>query len=146
MNKKLVLFLILITGVVSVMTIAVFGTLPENTNLERVSEIKFTNQYTLNEDNDKILNITDMLDYDTGMLTIDFIIEPALSEYNLRIRSSDESVSVLIDLTGFKINLFYDALAIDEKRTTTIRIWDTYTQKADEITLMFRNPDEVIIE
>ena len=59
MTKKLLLLMIIFISLLSVILIAVWGTLPENQNLPKVSAISFED-YSYNEEDEKIINVYDV--------------------------------------------------------------------------------------
>ena len=61
MTKKGIIFIIFIAVILSVMIIAVWGTLPENTNLPPLDYLEFTDYDDITEEREKRKEISDFV-------------------------------------------------------------------------------------
>lgn len=125
------------------MGIAVWGTLPEDNNPIRATLIQIPEYDQTNEDNDKFKDIMDIVTLQNNTYEIAYEIVPGDAYVNIQVRSSISSVRVQVDSEIQKVYVFFDPE--DLGKTVTIRIWDTLTQKGDEITLWFKQPGSVVV-
>lgn len=141
MTKKTMLIIVLLISLISVVIIAVWGTLPESNNQIQVENITF-NDYELNDDNDKILNIIDTVTSDSPYITLTYNYAPDNALSDIYATSSSSDVIVLVDQINKEllINFSTDS-AIGQN--VTITIIDRKTNEFDELTLIFKIPDIV---
>lgn len=142
MTKKLMLLIILVISVLSVIVIAVWGTLPENSNQIQVESITFEN-YELNDSNDKIINVIDIVTTDSPYVTLTYDYGPDDAYAIISASASSSDVTVLVDEIKQEVLVnFTTEDSIGKNVTITIR--DTKTNKRDELTLIFKIPDIII--
>jgi len=143
MSRKIVIFVVFIIGALSIMTIAVFGTLPEDSNRIRVTAIVIDDFDQLNEDQDKFKDVKDIVTTQNNVYEIHYRIEPSNAYHQLQAISSNQNVHVQIDTIDQIVYVYFDSQQIG--RTVTIRIIDRDTQIYDEITLWFKQPGDVLV-
>lgn len=143
MNKKVSIIVTFILCLISIMGIAVWGTLPEDNNPIRATLIQIPDYDETNQDNDKFKDIMDIVTLQNNTYEFTYEILPTDAYINIQVRSSISSVRVQVDSELKKVYVFFDPE--DLGKTVTIRIWDTLTQKGDEITLWFKQPGSVVV-
>lgn len=143
MNKKVSIIVTFILCLISIMGIAVWGTLPEDNNPIRATLIQIPEYDQTNEDNDKFKDIMDIVTLQNNTYEITYEVVPGDAYVNIQVRSSISSVRVQVDSELQIVYVFFDPE--DLGKTVTIRIWDTLTQKGDEITLWFKQPGSVVV-
>jgi len=142
MTKKLMLLIVLFVSVISVVLIAVWGTLPESGNAISVESISF-NDYELNDSNDKIINVIGVVTIDDPYYTLSYSYLPEDATTNIVATSSSSDVTVLIDTISKEVLVNFSTEA-SVGQNVTIRITDTSTNNFDELTLIFKIPDVVV--
>lgn len=142
MTKKLMLFIVLLISLLSIIIIAVWGTLPENSNSTQVESISF-NEYELNDDLDKILNVMGLVTIDKPNYTLSYSYLPEDAEANIKAISSSTDVTVIVDANKEEVIVSFSSEAAIGQNVT-IRIIDQKTNQYDEITLIFKIPDIII--
>ena len=142
MTKKLLLITIVFMSLLSVILIAVWGTLPENQNLPKVTSISFEN-YELNDDEDKIINVYDLVTSDTPYYTLSYLYGPNDALTDFYATSSSNDVTVLLDTINQEILVNFNTLTSIGKNVT-IRLIDRQTNQSDEITLIFKIPIVIV--
>jgi hypothetical protein len=125
------------------MFIAVFGTLPEDSNNIRVKEIIIEDFDLINEDFDKFKNVNEIVTIQNNIYEIHYKILPINASFQIRAISSNPNIRVQIDTLEQIAYVYFDTQQIGQ--TVTIRITDIDTQVFEEITLWFRKQGEVII-
>jgi hypothetical protein len=138
MSRKIVIFVVFMIGALSIMTIAVFGTLPEDANRIRITAIVIDDFDQMNEDQDKFKDVKDKVTLQNNVYEIHYRIEPTNAHHQLQVISSNANVNVQIDTIDQIVYVYFDSQQIG--RTVTIRIIDADTQIYDEITLWFKQP------
>jgi len=146
MNKKILILLALVLSAVSIMLIAVWGTLSEQSNRIPVESIIFESYDGLNEHGDKLIDVTGLINENEYIYELEYAIYPgdAYAE-QVSVSSASDAVTFQIDPYHYKISVYYDLTYISQKPTVTIRIIDQSTQNYDEITLIFKTPDTIIV-
>ncbi len=139
MTKKVILLIVLVVSVLSIIFIAVWGTLPENANQADVESIEFLN-YELNNTNDKIINVKDIVTMDDPYYTLFYIYLPEDANAELSVTSSSDDVTVLLDSIKHEVLVNFGSEA-SIGQNVTIRITDHKTNIYDEITLIFKISD-----
>jgi|LGVF01.2.fsa_nt_gb hypothetical protein len=146
MNKKILILLALVFSALSIMFIAVWGTLPENTNRIPVETIAFNDYDVVNEDGDKLKDVTGIVTENNYIYILDYTIFPGNAYADqITVTSASTAVTVQIDTSNYEISAYYDLTVISQKPTVTIRIMDQSTQNYDEITLIFKTPGTIIV-
>ena len=142
MTKKLMLLIVLAVSVLSIIVIAVWGTLPESQNQQSITEI-IINDYDINDTGDKIINVIDIVTSDNPYYTLNYSYLPMEAAFDFNVTSSYEGVTLLLDEINQKILVnFSSNEAIGQN--VTIRITDQKTSNYDEITLIFKVPDIIV--
>lgn len=141
MSKKIMIFIALVMSALSIMGIAVWGTLPENANQARVDHIVIEDFDETNDDGDKFKDVKGIVTLTNNQYEITYRIFPALADSNIHASSNQTGISVQVDRDAQKVYVFFDSNKIGT--TVTIKIWDANTQKSDELTLWFKNPHQV---
>jgi len=137
MTKKLMLLIVLIVSVISVVFIAVWGTLPEGSNLAQVDTIAFTEYDELNTDDEKIINLQDIVTEEEHYYTLYYSFSPEDAYASISASSSSSDVTVLVDEITKEVLVDFST-AESVGRSVTIRITDQKTHRYDEITLIFK--------
>lgn len=145
MSKKISFFLVLVFSVMSIMLIAVWGTLPENTNPIQVETITIINYDEITDLGDKIKDVSDIVTEENSIYIIDYEITPTNAFTNIYATSSSTLVTIQVDDLTKKVFVYYDLEAIIKEVTITIKITDKITQVFDEITLIFKIDDVIIV-
>lgn len=144
MTKKLMMLIVLAISVLSIIVIAVWGTLPESINQPQVTSISFLH-YELTTDNSKIINIYGVVTEEDPYYTLSYTYEPDDAYADLIATSSSDAVTVFLDVISHEIFVTFSEDAFKpNSKNVTIRLTDHKTNKYDEITLIFRTPDIII--
>lgn len=142
MTKKFMLLIVLAISVLSVILIAVWGTLPESQNQSPVSSISFVD-YEINEENDKIINVLGIVTEENPYYTLEYTYLPDIAAIDVAVTSSSDDVTVLVDCIKQEVLInFSNTASIGQN--VSIRIFDQKTNKFDELTLIFKIPDVII--
>lgn len=142
MTKKLMLLIVLAVSVLSIIVIAVWGTLPESQNQQSITEI-IINDYDINDTGDKIINVIDIVTSDNPYYTLTYSYLPMEAAFDFNVTASYEGVTLLLDEINQEILVnFSSNEAIGQN--VTIRITDQKTSNYDEITLIFKVPDIIV--
>jgi len=139
MTKKNMLLIVLFTSVLSIVLIAVWGSMPESNSDIRVTSISFLN-YELNEEEDKILNVIDDVTTETPTITLSYDYLPENAVTDFYVSSSSSEVTVIVDEETKEVEVTFtteDSIG----QNVTIRIIDRRNNEYDEITLIFKIPD-----
>ncbi len=142
MTKKLMLLIVLAVSVLSIIIIAVWGTLPESQNQLQVTSIEFLD-YNLNDQNDKIINVLGIVTTEDPYYTLSYTYLPTNASINVVATSSSSDVTVLVD-SIYNVILVNFSTEASIGQNVTIRITDTKTNTYDEITLIFKIPDVIV--
>lgn len=146
MNKKILILLALVFSTLSIMIIAVWGTLPENTNRIPIETITIDDYDGFNEDGDKLKDVTGLVTETNNIYLIEYSIQPGIAfASQVTVTTASNAARVQIDPFSHQVSVYYDLTKISQKPTVTIRIIDQSTQKFDEITLLFKNPGTIIV-
>lgn len=139
------LVLVLVFSVLSIILIAVWGTLPENPNNVQATSLLVSDFDETNDDGDKFKNVTDIVTEQNNIYTILFTVDPGNSNVDITATASISGVNLQVDGAAGKIYVIYDLETISAKTTVTIQIKDKYTQVYDELTLWFKTPGVIIV-
>jgi hypothetical protein len=142
MTKKFMLLIVLAISVLSIIFIAVWGTLPESQNQSPVTSITFEN-YEINEEDDKIINVLDIVTEENPYYTLHYTYLPDNAAIDVIVTSSTDDVTVLVDYIKQEVLVNFSTTS-SIGQNVSIRITDQKTDKYDEITLIFRIPDVII--
>jgi hypothetical protein len=142
MSKKFMLLIVLAISVLSIITIAVWGTLPESQNQSSVTSISFEN-YEINDEGDKIINVLGIVSEEDPYYTLDYRYLPNDAAIDITVTSSSDDVIVLTDTIKQEVLINFSTSA-SIGHNVTIRIVDQKTYTYDEITLIFKVPDIII--
>jgi len=145
MTKNGIVFIILIASVISIMLIAVFGTLPEGTSDITIETIEFVDHDGLNEDGEKVKDVKGIITENETSIMIRYQYSPHEADGQIVITVSDPNVSIQHDLFAKEIYLYYSAAAIQNELTVTVTIKDQRTSKQDMMILLFKTPDIIIV-
>ncbi|MFA6800941.1 MAG: hypothetical protein WCR19_02390 [Acholeplasmataceae bacterium] len=143
MNKKIVIFIAILISLVSIVFIAVWGTLPENNSQSIIESITISDYDETNEDGDKFKDILNIVTSDQNIYIIEYEFLPTDAVYRITATSSRDDVSLQVDEFNKKVYVYFDLSAIG--KTVTIRIIDKGTQEYDEITLWFKSSGVIIV-
>ncbi|MGD9910105.1 MAG: hypothetical protein AB7U79_05835 [Candidatus Izemoplasmatales bacterium] len=138
MTKKLLLIVVVVMSLLSVILIAVWGTLPESQNLPRASYISLQN-YEFNEDNEKIINVYGVVTNESPYYTLTYVFSPDNALVDFNVTSSSDDVTVLLDVINHEILVNFSTSSSIGK-SVTIRLLDRLTNQYDEVTLIFKLP------
>ena len=146
MNNKTIIILILFIGLISVMVISIWGTLPENNNLPAIEQIEIIEYDELNEQGDKLIDVTDIVTQESNIFIVKFNIQPLPANTDsLTAKSSDPKVTVQLNILTGEVYVYYDMNSIITEKAVTIIITDQNTQVMDNVTLWFKPPGIIII-
>lgn len=138
MTKKLLIIIIIFMSLLSIVLIAVWGTLPENQNLPKITFISFED-YELNDEQDKIINVYDIVTTDIPYYNLTYVFGPHDALTDFYVTSSSTGVVALLDTINQTILVnFNDLNAVG--KNVTIRLIDRQTNHYDELTLIFKIP------
>lgn len=136
------LLIILFVSVISIVFIAVWGTLPENSNQPSLETIEFTD-YEQNESNDKVKNVRDIVTNDDPYYSLSYSYLPEDATTDIIATSSSDDVTVIIDVINQEVLVNFQTVE-SIGQNVTIRITDQKTNNYDEITLIFKIPDIIV--
>mgnify|MGYP001767061534 FL=1 len=139
------LVLVLVFSVLSIILIAVWGTLPENPNNVQATSLIVSDFDETNDDGDKFKNVTDIVTEQNNIYTILFTVDPGNSNVDITDTASVSGVNLQVDAASGKVYVIYNLETISEKTNVTIQIKDKYTQVFDELTLWFKTPGVIIV-
>jgi len=145
LTKKIMLVLVLVFSVLSIILIAVWGTLPENPNNVQATSLIVSDFDETNDDGDKFKNVTDIVTEQNNIYTILFTVDPGNSNVDITATASVSGVNLQVDAASGKVYVIYNLETISAKTTVTIQIKDKYTQVFDELTLWFKTPGVIIV-
>lgn len=145
MNKKIMIILVLLFSIVSILLIAVWGTLPENANQIQLESLVIVDYDEENNDGDKFIDVSEQIDEQSNIYVIHFSTSPSNAQVSLSATASSDQVVLQTDSFSNQVHVIYDLNAIQEKPTITIRITDQLTQHYDEVTLWFKTPGVIIV-
>lgn len=144
MNKKIIIFIVLILSALSILAISVWGTLPESNDRPSVVSLTIQDYTLLNYNGDKILSVKDVVTAENYIFEIKFVINPTESDSQIRARTDQEGITARVDDYESTVYVIFD---IDKIGTTvTITIWDKNTQIKDQVILMFLPPSEINVD
>ena len=139
MTKKNMLLIVLFTSVLSIVLIAVWGSMPKSNNDIQVTIIKILD-FELNDQNDKILNVIDDVTIETPTMTLSYDYLPNDALADIYVTSSSSDVTVVADENTKEVEVTFtteDSVG----QNVTIKVIDRRTNEYDEITLIFKIPD-----
>lgn len=145
MSKKNIIYIVIVASILSIMMIAVWGTLPENTNLPPIDYILFNEYDNLNDDGDKLIDVNGDITIQNPVYELKYELSPIESYSTLQVQLSLPSVDYQLDTQAKVIYLFYSLEDIEKEKTLTVTVKDSRTQKVDMVTLWFKQPDVIII-
>ncbi|MFA7075906.1 MAG: hypothetical protein WC152_04465 [Candidatus Izemoplasmatales bacterium] len=145
MTKKILFVLVLVFSVFSIILIAVWGTLPENSNNIQVETIVINEYDETNDNGDKFINVTDIISKENNIFTINYVIGPENANADIVVSTTDKDVNLQVDQLDNKVYVIYSFNAIDQMKTITVQIKDKDTQNFDEVTLWFKTPGVIIV-
>jgi len=145
MTKKGIIFIIFIAVILSIMLIAVWGTLPENTNLPPLDYLEFSDWDDLNDDGEKRKEVSTIVTESSPVYSLPYEYGPEPSYSELSVSVSDPNIVYHIDLDNKVIIIYYNLEDIRQKIILTVTITDNRTRKSDIINLWFKFDDIIII-
>ncbi len=145
MTKKGIVFIILITSVISIMLIAVWGSLPENTNTAAIETLEITDYDGVNEDEEKVKDIKNIVTISNPVYLLLYDYGPSDAYAEIVITVSEPGIQFQHDSIAKQIYIYYTIHAIQEELILTVTIKDQRTHKIDMITLWFQPPDVIIV-
>lgn len=145
MTKKSIILIIFISSILSIMMIAVWGTLPENTNLGPIETIEFTEFDTLNEDSEKVRDVKPFVTTTNPVYRLNYDLGPDESYSELSVTLSLSHINYQLDIYDKIIYIYYGLEDIENEIVLTVTIKDSRTQKSDMIILWFKPPGVIIV-
>lgn len=145
MTKKGIIFIIFIAVILSVMIIAVWGTLPENTNLPPLDYLEFTDYDDITEEGEKRKEISDFVTESSPVYLLNYDFGPKESYSELQVSISVSDMTYQMDLDNKQIRIYYGLEDIKQRIIVTVTISDKRTEKSDVISLWFKFDDIIII-
>ncbi|MFP4177338.1 MAG: hypothetical protein ACLFTZ_01090 [Acholeplasmataceae bacterium] len=143
MNRKLILFSVLTFSVLSIMAIAVFGTLPEGGSSAPVEAILIPDYDEENSSGERFKDVNGIVTERNNVYEVEYAVEPGEAEGDIQASSNNGGMSVQVDQQAGLVYVYYDTQAIGQ--TVTIRIWDDQTKNQAEIILWFKTPGSVTV-
>ena len=145
MTKKGIIFIIFIAVILSVMIIAVWGTLPENTNLPPLDYLEFTDYDDITEEGEKLKEISNFVTESSPVYLLNYDFAPKESYSELQVSISVSDMTYQMDLDNKQIRIYYGLEDIKQRIIVTVTISDKRTEKSDVISLWFKFDDIIII-
>ncbi len=145
MTKKGIIFIIFIAVILSVMIIAVWGTLPENTNLPPLDYLEFTDYDDITEEGEKRKEISNFVTESSPVYLLNYDFGPKESYSELQVSISVSDMTYQMDLDNKQIRIYYGLEDIKQRIIVTVTISDKRTEKSDVISLWFKFDDIIII-
>src|SRR5690554_6682712 len=145
MTKKGIVFIIIIFSVVSILVIAVWGTLPENTSQVSIESLEIVDFDDYDEDGEKIIEINKLVTPTNPTYLLKYKYSPNEAYGDIKVSVSESLVSYQHLSVEKEIYLFYSLSLIEQEKTVTVTIKDERTGKSDTITLWFSIPDIIVI-
>lgn len=145
MTKKGIVFIIIIFSVVSILVIAVWGTLPENTSQVSIESLEIVDFDDFDEDGEKIIEINKLVTPTNPTYLLKYKYSPNEAYGDIKVSVSESLVSYQHLSVEKEIYLFYSLSLIEQEKTVTVTIKDERTGKSDTITLWFSIPDIIVI-
>lgn len=142
MSKKFMLLIVFAISVVSIIIVAVWGTLPESQNLAPVTSISFEN-FEINDENDKIINVMGIVTEEEPYYTLTYTYAPGEAAIDISVTSSSDEVTALVDSLKQEVLINFSTTS-SIGHNVSIRVTDQKTNKYDEITLIFKVPDIIV--
>ena len=125
MTKKFMLLIVMAVAVLSIILIAVWGTLPESQNQSPVTSLSFQN-YEINSEGDKIINVLGEVTSDDPYYILQYIYLPNNADIDVIVTSSFDNVTVLVD--SIKQEVLVNFSTLDSiGQNVSIRIIDQKT-------------------
>lgn len=143
MSKKIIFFAVLVISTLSVMAIAIFGTLPENANRIRIETLVIDDYDETNDDGDKFKDVKNIIDFENNVYIIEYRYGPENAYADIQAYSNNAGIEVQIDTIDRKVYVYFDSQEIGT--TVTITVIDADTQVSDELTLWFKSPGDVVV-
>lgn len=147
MNKKILVFLVVVLGAISIMAVSIWGTLAESNSMPPIDTLEITDYDAINNTDEKILFVKGIITEEDYMYNIKFSFSPTdANPDGLRARVDIESgVSVILSMAELYVKvIFEDEEAIG--KAVTVTVWDINTMKEDSVTLLFATESEVDID
>ncbi|MDD3113859.1 MAG: hypothetical protein WCR28_02590 [Candidatus Izemoplasmatales bacterium] len=145
MTKKILLVLVLVFSILSIILIAVWGTLPDQPNHIQVESLIIDSYDETNDDGDKFKNVANIVTEQQNIYTIEYVVNPGNANLDIGVSSTSTGVNLQVDMADNKVHVLFSMEAIGAKETITIQIKDKNTQISDEITLWFKTSDVIIV-
>lgn len=139
------IILVLLFSIVSILLIAVWGTLPENANQIQLESLIIVDYDEENPDGDKFIDVSDRINEQNNIYVISYSTNPSNAYVSLIATASSDQVVLQTDSYSNQVRVIYDLNAIQDKPMITIRITDQNTQHYDEVTLWFKTPGVIIV-
>lgn len=146
MNKKILVFLVVVLGAISIMAVSIWGTLAESNSMPPIDTLEITDFDAVNNVDEKILFVKGLITEEDYMFPIHFSVSPTDSNQDgLRAKVDIESgVRVISSIAEQYVMVIFDASAIG--KAVTVTVWDMNTMKEDSVTLLFATESEVDID
>lgn len=137
--------MVLVFSLLSIILIAVWGTLPDNPSNIQAETLVISDFDETNDDGDKFINVTDIVTEQESIFSIDFQIGPANANVDIVASTTAPGVNLQVDASTGSVYVLYSLEAIAAKQTVTVHIKDKNTQIYDEVTLWFKTPGVIIV-
>jgi hypothetical protein len=143
MNKKIVFFIVMAISALSIMAISNWGNLSEDDDLPDVESVVISRYDRVNNDGDKIINVSDIIDENHLFYDIPFVVTPADAERKMVATLSVDIGSVTLNEEDSFVRVTYSFLQLG--KTVTLTVKDSRTGKSDSVILLFSSGGDVII-
>jgi|SRR5690606_37401028 len=145
MTKKGIIFIIFVASIISIMLIAVWGTLPENTNAAAIDYLEFIEYDGYNEDEEKVKDVKDIVSETSPNLLLKYNYGPDDAYAEIVISLTHSGITYQHDSISKEIYIYYTLDAIQKEEIIIVSIKDQRTQKQDMIILWFQPPGVIIV-
>lgn len=146
MSKKIIIIITLAISFLSVILIAMYGTLPESGDKISLQQLTISNEnYDLiNEEGEKLKNVTKIITEDTLIYQIKYELTPVNATTNITAKSNINGVNVRVDEYSNSVYVTFDLNTLG--KTTTITITDNSSNRSDRLILWFEKSNQSDIE
>jgi hypothetical protein len=146
MNKKILIFLVVALGALSIMAISIWGTLAESNALPPIATLEITDFDQTNNSGEKILFVKGIITEEEYTYRINFVASPGDADQDgIKAKVDiDSGVQVISSIAEHYVVVIFEPSKIG--KAVTVTVWDIKTMKEDSVTLLFATESEVDID
>lgn len=146
MNKKILIFLVVALGALSIMAVSIWGTLAESNTLPPIATLEIIDYNQTNNSGEKILFVKGIITEEEYTYRINFVVSPEDADQDgIKAKLSVNSgVRLISSVAEHYVMVSFEPAAIG--KAVTVTIWDIKTMKEDSVTLLFATESEVDID